>query len=68
MACEYCGRTNSHDGHGGCYSCGAPLKEETYTLRHHDYGSDCDTSTCCYATAFPTISGLGAAAYERWDK
>lgn len=31
MKCEYCGRTNHDDGHGGCFSCGAPVTVAPYT-------------------------------------
>jgi hypothetical protein len=25
VRCDYCGRTNCDDGHGGCFACGAPI-------------------------------------------
>ncbi len=40
MKCDYCGRYDTYDGHGGCLTCGAPIKprREDYAC-HHDYAS-----------------------------
>jgi hypothetical protein len=49
--CEYCGRTNHDDGHGGCYSCGAPVKfDDPYASA--GYSGACTYMTCATAVSW----------------
>lgn len=51
MKCEYCGRTNHDDGHGGCFACGAPVKHVVTKYAHHETNNHY-TSTCCTMVSY----------------
>jgi hypothetical protein len=46
VRCDYCGRTNCDDGHGGCFACGAPVKQARPAYVNHSY----EDATCAFST------------------
>ena len=64
MSCEYCGKTNSNDGHGSCMFCGGPLKRGGYRVSKRVVGPVYGGGmTCC--SSFTTPDALdGVAGWE----
>ncbi len=59
MSCEYCGRTNHDDGHGGCYACGAPVTPVKQTRYEVARDSESYYATMCssvYISQYTPIS------------
>ncbi len=66
MSCDYCGKTNSNDGHGSCMFCGGPLKERGYVIHKRDvggYAADCSG----YMFATCAVSASVSAVWQGYE-